>query len=472
MTNRNTPKGLSIQVDRAAVAPIGDQIHASLRRAILDGRLAPGQRLPSGRDLAAQLGVARGTIRVAYDRLIAENLVFGAGPAGTRVCARSAAGETVDEEPIDRPLAAFTRPFSSAPLPFQMGVPAHDAFPAKLWARMCTRAARDDAITCTAYADPRGEPALRARIASHLAISRQMQCHPDQIIITSGYRQGLLLVLTALRAYGRKAWIEEPGYPLGRRGLELIGAAIEPVPVDAQGLRVEDGIARAPDAILALVTPGQHAPLGVTLSRARRHALLTWAASSGAWIIEDDYLGELQLDGRAAPALASGAGAERVVHIGSFSKTLSPALGLGFVVAPRSLAERLIEVAAVLAPAPNRTTQLAVTEFLSNGHFLRHLRQMKALYTERRNLALMHVSRFLPGALAAGLGVIAPLRQACDDIAVVRIARAHGLAPSALSAWHISRPHAQRGLLLSVTNLHRGNIGTTCATLARIVESN
>ncbi len=312
---------------------------------------------------------------------------------------------------------------------------------------------------------------LRARIASHLAISRQMQCQPDQIIITGGYRQGLLLALTALRAHGRKAWIEEPGYPLGRRGLELIGATLEPVLVDAEGLRVEDGIARAPDAMLALVTPGQHAPLGVTLSRARRRALLDWATSSGAWIIEDDYLGELQLDGRAEPALASGAGAERVVHIGSFSKTLSPALGLGFVVAPRSLAERLVEVAAVLAPAPNRTTQLAVTEFLSNGHFLRHLRQMKALYTERRNLALMHVGRFLPGALAAGLGVIAPLQQTADDVAVVRIARAHGLAPSALSAWHLGRAHAQRGLLLSVTNLHNDNIGSACATLARIVAS-
>ncbi|WP_241135427.1 GntR family transcriptional regulator, partial [Achromobacter xylosoxidans] len=186
MTDLSTFDALSIQVDRAAVAPIGDQIHASLRQAILDGRLAPGQRLPSGRDLAAQLGVARGTIRVAYDRLIAENLVFGAGPAGTRVCARPPTIETVDDVSIDKPLAAFNRPFSSAPRPFQMGVPAHDAFPAKLWARMRARALRDDASTDTAYADPRGESVLRAHIASHLAISRQMQCHPDQIIVTGG----------------------------------------------------------------------------------------------------------------------------------------------------------------------------------------------------------------------------------------------------------------------------------------------
>lgn len=471
MTDPNTPAKLSIQVDRATVAPIGDQIHASLRQAIVDGRLAPGQRLPSGRDLAAQLGVARGTVRVAYDRLIAEGLVFGAGAAGTRVCARLPVGRADDETPLDGPLSAFNRPYSSTPLPFQMGVPAHDAFPTKLWARMRARAVRADAITYTAYADPRGEPALRAQIASHLAVSRQMQCHPDQILVTSGYRHGLMLALTALRVHGRKAWIEEPGFPLGRRALELTGAALEPIPVDAEGLRVKDGIARAPDALLALVTPGQHAPLGVTLSPGRRHDLLDWAAAREAWIIEDDYLGELQLDGRAAPALAAGEGADRVIHIGSFSKTLSPALGLGFVVAPRSLAERLVEVSAVLAPAPNRTTQMAVTEFLAEGHFLRHLRQMKALYAERRNLALAHISEFLPGSLTAGLGVIAPLPQLADDSAIVAIARAHGLAPSALSAWHLRRTHAQCGLLLSVTNLRLDNIEAACARLASIVAS-
>jgi len=471
MTDLNTAAALSLEVNRAAAVPIGDQIHACLRKAIVDGRLAPGQRLPSGRDLAAQLGVARGTIRVVYDRLMAENLVFGAGPAGTRVSALLLPSQLDSEAPLDGPLAGFTRPYSSAPLPFQMGVPADDAFPTKVWARMRTRAVRADAIAHTTYADPRGEPALRAQIASHLAVSRGMQCHPDQIIITSGYRQGLMLALTALRVHGRKVWLEEPGYPLGRRALELSGAVIEAVPVDGDGLRVEDGIATAPDALLALVTPGQHAPLGVTLSPARRRALIDWAAANGAWIIEDDYLGELQLDGRAAPALAAGEGAEHVIYIGAFSKTISPALGLGFVVAPRSIAQLLVEVAAVLAPAPNRTTQLAVTEFVARGHFLRHLRQMKALYAERRSLALARVSEFLPGTLTAGLGLLAPIPSTADDCAIVKASRIHGLAPSALSTWYLRRSHAQRGLLLSATNLHLDNIDAACATLAEIVAS-
>lgn len=471
MTASNTPEVLSIQLDGSSVVHIGDQVHSSLRQAIMDGRLGPGQRLPSGRDLAKQLGVARGTIRVAYDRLIAENLVYGAGSAGTRVCTLQFIDRGDDESSFAGPLAGFTRPYSSAPQPFQMGVPADDAFPAKLWARMRARAVRANANSYTTYSDPRGEPALRSQIASHLAVSRQMRCHPDQIMVTSGYRQGMMVVLTAIRAHGRKAWIEEPGYPLGRRALELFEVALEPILVDAEGLRVGDGITRAHDAQLALVTPGQHAPFGVTLSLARRHALLNWATERKAWIIEDDYLGELQLDGRAAAALAAGEGAERVIHVGSFSKTLSPALGLGFVVAPLSLAERLVEVCAALSPAPNRSTQLTLLEFLTDGHFLRHLRQMKDLYTERRKLALAHVSEFLPGSLAAGLGVISPLPGLTNDRIVVDLARAQGLAPSALSAWYQDRVHAQRGLLLSVTNLRPDNIEAACKKLANIVAA-
>lgn len=471
MTDSKTPATLAIDINRGAAAPVGEQIYASVRQAIVDGRLAPSARLPSGRDLAAQLGVARGTVRVVYDRLTAENLVFGAGPAGTRVCAQLPPNATLDGAPLDGPLAVFNRPFSSAPQPFQMGVPAHDAFPAKVWARMRTRAVRADAAAYTTYADPRGEPALRAQIAALLAVSRQLQCHPDQIIVTSGYRQGLMLVLTALRAHGRTAWLEEPGYPLGRRALELAGVAITPVPVDAEGLRVADGIASAPDALLALVSPSQQAPLGMPLSAARRRALLDWAAASGAWVIEDDYLGDLQLEGRATAALAAGEGAERVIHMGTFSKSMSPALGLGFVVAPRAIAERLVEVAAMLCPAPNRTTQLAVTEFLADGHLLRHLRQMKALYTERRNHALAHITPFLPGTRAAGLGLIAPLPPTSDDSAIVRLARAQGLAPAALSSWYLQRNHAQRGLLLSVTNLRPDNLVSACAMLAGIIAT-
>lgn len=462
---------LAIEIDRTGAAPVGEQIYASLRQAIVDGRLQSGSRLPSGRDLAAQLGVARGTILVAYERLASEKLVVGAGSAGTRVCAQLPPGPTATEIPLDGPLDAFTRPYSSAPLPFQMGVPAHDAFPAKVWARMRARAVRADATGYTTYADPRGERDLRAQIASHLAISRQIQCHPDQVIVTSGYRQGLMLTLIALRAHGRTAWIEEPGYPLGRKALELAGLRVAPISVDVEGLRVEEGIARAPHAALALVTPGQHAPLGVALSPVRRRTLLEWAEAKDAWIIEDDYLGELQLVGRAAPALAAGDGAQRVIHIGAFSKTISPALGLGFVVAPRALTERVVETVSVMAPAPNRTTQLALTEFLADGHFMRHLRHMKKVYAERRHLAVELLRKRFTEVVESGLGLMVKLPDGVDDLEIVHAARKQNLAPSALSAWYLQTELATNGLLLSVTNLRPDNIHAACAALEDVVSA-
>lgn len=424
-----------------------------------------GSRLPSDRVLASQLGVARGTVRVAYDRLTDEGLIFGAGSAGTWVCSTLPPMPTMFEEVLDRPLAAFTRPYSSAPLPFQVGVPAHDAFPAKIWERMRARAVRADAHSYTTYADPRGEPGLRSQIASHLAVSRQIQCHPDQIIVTSGYRPGLMLALTALQASGRKAWLEEPGYPLGRRGLELAGLRVESIPVDEEGLCVEEGIARAPDAFVALVTPGQQAPLGVTLSSERRRELIHWANTQRTWIIEDDYLGELQLDGRATPALASGGGAECVIHMGTFSKTMSPALGLGFVVVPKLLTEKFVEVAAVMLPAPNRTTQLALAEFLADGHFLRHLRQMKELYFGRREHALAALSEIFPVVIGSGLCLVACLPETANDVQLASKARTQGLAPSALSPWYSNTTNARKGLILSITNLRTDNIDAALSVL-------
>lgn len=470
MTDPNEEAPLQIKIDRGSKVGIGEQIYAGLRGAILSGVLSSGARLPSGRDLAIQLGVSRGTIRSTYDRLAAENLVSGAGSAGTRVNLELPGAPLEHNDPLDAPLAVFTRPYSRHPLPFQVGVPANDAFPAKTWSRLRSQAVRADGLGFTTYADPRGEPELRSQIARHLAVSRQVQCHPDQIIVTSGYRQGILLALTAMRATGKKAWYENPGYPIGRKALEILGVARQPVTVDEEGLCVAEGIRLAPDAVVALVSPGQQAPLGMTLSPARRQALLSWAEANGSWVIEDDYLGELQIDGRAAPALASGVGAERVVHIGVLSKTMSPALGLGYVVAPRALTERIVEVAAFLAPAPNRTTQLALAKFLADGHFLRHLRQMKTLYAERRNTVLARLSHSLSNIEPAGLNLIVHLAKGVDDIALARDARDRGLAPAALSSWYVDKDHARSGLLLSTTNIREDNLRPSCSAIVELIR--
>ena len=451
---------------------IAERIRVAIRQAILDGSLPAGARLPSGRDLSVQLGVARGTVRVAFERLTDEGLVFSAGAGGTRVATRETPGAA---DPGDdsarvfrRPLDALVPAFSRPPLPFQTGVPANDAFPAKVWARLRTRAVRQDAMAPTSYADPRGEPELRAQIARQLAISRNMHCLPDQVIVTSGYRQGLSMVLVAIEARGRTAWMEEPGFPIGRRALELAGMSLVPIPVDADGLRVQDGIRLAPDAAIALATPGKQAPLGVVLTAQRRRELLAWATAADAWVLEDDYLSELELDGRAAPALASGEGAHRVVHIGTFSKTLSPSLGLGFVVAPPTLVDRLAEVAAMLHPAPNRTTQLAIAEFMAEGHYLRHLRRMKTLYRERRDLVREHLASFGIEPLIGGMAMLLPL-PGVDDAALAARAWDRGLAPTAFSAWFMGTRPAPSGLMLGVTNMHAGNIHTAVAVLRALI---
>ncbi|ONG51789.1 GntR family transcriptional regulator [Pseudoroseomonas deserti] len=447
---------LALTLDRAARQPLAEQIRLGIAAAIAEGRLRPGARMPSWRDLAAQLGVARGTVRVAYERLADSQLLVASGPAGTHVTDQPAASVTPAAPPEPPPLPGFPVEIGGPPAPFQMGVPAQDAFPFKLWSRVLARAARTAAAAPVSYPDPRGELALRQEISSYLALARAIACSPAQVFVTAGYAGGLGLALQALGLAGQKAWMEEPGYPLARAGLRLAGLQAVPVPVDAEGLQVEAGLARAPDAALALVTPGQQAPLGVTLSLARRRALLDWAAGQGAWIIEDDYLGELQLAGRAAPALAALDRAGRVIHAGSFSKTLSPALRLGFLVVPPALVPRFAEAALCLAPAPGAAPQLAVAALLRDGHALRHLRRMKRLYAARRQAL-----RQALGGVEAGLSLLLPLPEAADDVALAREAGG-GVVP--LSAWYAGAP--RRGLLLGVTNAAPGRIEAAAARLA------
>lgn len=461
-------KSIAIEIDRSLSTPINGQIAATLRSAILEGRLRPGARLPSWLDLAAQLGVARGTVRAAYEALADEFLVVSAGASGTRVAEKTAAKPAADVN-ISRPLEGLLRGFSLKPLPFQMGVPAQDAFPVKLWSRLRTRAAREDAMAPVGPADPRGHPALRAEIASMLAITRSISCVPDQIILTSGFKNGLCLTLLVIGAHGSQAWVEDPGFPLARNGLELAGVRPMAVPIDAEGIQVDLGVAGAPDAKLAIVTPSGQAPSGVSLSPRRRRELLDWASRRDTWIVEDDYLGGLQLSGRASSALAAEDREGRVIHVGTFSKSLSPALGLGFVVAPVQLAARFAEVAALLSPAPNTTTQLALANFLSDGHFLRHLRHMKRLYRERRDALEVRLGQNIEVERAGGLALVTRFNQGTDDLALAHRALDHGIAPLPLSIWYQDRSTAPRGLLLSVTNVHSRNLERATETLLRLI---
>lgn len=463
-----------LSVDRDGSQTLAAQIHGAIRAAILDGRLTAGDRLPSWRDLAARLGVARGTVKAAYERLIDEQLAVGMGAAGTRVSGWSPSPAVSSAGPVATPAPIGPPDQGPPPLAFQMGVPAQDAFPRTLWSRLLARAARDAALVPAGYPDPRGDPVLRREIAASLAIARGMRCSPDQVLITAGYAGALGLTVHALRLWGGTAWMEDPGFPQTRQALELAGMTITAVPVDGDGLRVTDGMRLAPDADLAVVTPGQQAPLGMTMSLERRLALLDWARRRGAWILEDDYLSELQVKGRAAPALASldGTsldGAGRVLHAGTFSKTISPALRLGFLVVPPDLAAPFAEVAARLAPAPAAPVQRAVAAFMADGHYLRHVRRMKRLYAARRQalvdtLAPLAAAGGMRIAATAGLSLVVRLPDGADDIALARRARLVGLAPTPLSPWY-RRGEGAAGLLLGVANADERHLAAECQRL-------
>jgi GntR family transcriptional regulator/MocR family aminotransferase len=464
---------ISISLDRARKTPLATQIYATIREAIESGQIPPHAKLPSWRDLAVQLGVSRGTVRLAYERLIDEQLALGLGAAGTRVAERRFTPSASPWSAEAPPMPDLFYDFGTVPLPFQMGVPAQDEFPGKLWARILTREARRSAEGPVGYPDPRGDPTLRKEVAAYLGIARGLRCSPSQVLITAGFSGALGIAIRGLELEGKKAWMEEPGFPLTRSALGLAGLTPVPVPVDEEGLDVAAGMRLAADAALAVVTPGQQAPLGVTMSLPRRLALLEWARRHDGWIVEDDYLSELQLAGRAAPALTSLDQDGRVLHIGTFSKTISPALRLGFLVVPPGLVRRFGDLMACLAPAPGVMVQRAVADFMREGHYLRHLRRMKRVYAARREDLLRalreEAADLIDVRATAGMAVVTRLPASVADVDVALRARDFGLAPTPLSPWYAQPPRTS-GLLLGVTNVQADRIAADCRRLAEVVR--
>ncbi len=445
----------AIALDRRR--PAYREIYERFRQAILDGSLALGARLPSARSLAAQLGFARGTVDAAYGMLINEGYVLTRGAAGTVV-----------DPSLDRRALGALRPRPSAPaapepaapapagtaLPFQMGLPALDAFPRKTWARLVARHGR--AVPGDGLPEGAGLMALRREIATYLGVARGIATAADNIFVTGGFQGALGLVALALLRRGEPVWMEEPGYFMTRHGLIAAGARPAFVPVDDQGIVVRDGIRRAPRARLAVVTPSHQSPLGVTMSLARRLELLAWAGRTRAWIVEDDYDGEFRYRGAPLPALKSLDRDNRVLYAGTFSKVLLPGLRLGYLVVPDAEMARFAEIARYLAPAPALLPQAAVADFIAEGHFATHIRRMRALYGERRGaLAAALTARFgdrLRIELqAGGMHLLAwPAGKRRDGELVARAARA-GLAPSALSSCS-GTGRQPPGLLLGFAN--------------------
>jgi GntR family transcriptional regulator/MocR family aminotransferase len=464
-------RSLSERLDQHAGTPIYRQIYQRLREAITSGTLRPGDRLPSARSLASQLAAARGTIDSAYELLASEGYIVSRGAGGTFVSPDLAAVLQVpptaaghdSRQPalpttaVDSLEQAASRAATVPEQPFQLGLPALDAFPRKVWARLATKRARDLPVTALRSPDPFGYRPLREAIASYLAVARGIRCSPEAIVITSGFQGAMGLITRTLLNPGEAVWVEDPGYIHARRALIAAAAKLIPVPVDERGMDVAAGLARAPLARLAVVTPSHQFPLGVALELSRRLSLLAWANQAGAWIVEDDYDGEFRYDSKPLPALKSLDERDRVLYAGTFSKVLFPGLRLGYVVLPAAVIEDFERTLYNFYRDGSTFVGSVVADFMAQGHFARHIKRMRQLYAERRAAlaAALHevfAERFRIELQAGGMHLLAYLARAEKDTALIRKADAQGVVLNALSACTMEHDRGQ-GLVLGFTNI-------------------
>ena len=490
---------LGVALDPASPLPLHRQIGEQVRRAILEGRLKPGTRLPSSRLLAQDLDCARGTVVLALDQLVAEGYVVGQPGS-----AMSVAANLPDEMlyaprtpvPLEAPqiacptvarpivarraraLLAASPPVASdaLPLAFPTSQPDREAFPFALWAKLLEREWRRPSAEAAA-AHPFGHAGLREAVATYLGVARGFSCEAREVVITTGIRHGLALFAEVALDAGDAAWIEEPGFIGVRDALAAASVRAVPVRIDEAGFPPEAAEAAAPEARLAIVAPAHHFPLGAVLGLQRRLKLLSWAERHKGWIAEDDFDGEYRYSGRPLAPLRALDRSGRVAYFSSFSKLLFPALRLSFLVLPSSLVEvteRLMDRISVRAPL---MAQGALARFIAEGHLAAHLRRTRLLYAGRREALLAAAERHLNGLLGiapdpGGMHLIAKpvgaLARSFDDVAVTKAAAAAGLIVQPLSVCYAGRPK-RHGLILGYAGTPEAEIDRAVATLRGVV---
>ena len=455
------------RIDRRKRAPLSVQIYDRIRAAIDSRTLEPGSRVASARVLASELAVARGTVEAAYQRLAGEGYLLARGPAGTIVSPNlppAPHGHIARLGPASPGAIAVERGKNTSalasvpPLPLQLGIPALDAFPRKVWSRLAARRIRTTLPADLGYGDPAGERALRQAIAGYLLVSRGVACSPEQVFVTCGYRASLALTATTLLQPGDSAWIEDPCYLPTRAVLERASVVVAPIPVDEEGMVVAQGRTLSPSARLAIVTPSHQAPLCVSMTVSRRLALLEWARQTSAWVFEDDYDGEFHYAGPTLPALKSLDSRDRAIYAGSFSKALFPALSLGYVVVPDALVPRFATAVRAAGGSGMRLTQAVVADFLAQGHFARHLKKMRSLYAHRRTsladaLRAVFGERVSIDQTRGGMHLVVRVRSRAGDRTLARRAQAIGLNCQPLSVRYANARQAHEGLLMGFTNV-------------------
>jgi len=443
------------------------QLIQRLKQAILAGRLPAGGRLPSSRALSEELEISRNTVLIAYEQLTAEGYVI-ADRQGTRVAPLSAAARSAARHAApadDRPPATArrlarivsARQAQDGSLPMTPGTPALTQFPLNAWRRAQDRALQSAPAAALGYGDPAGEPALREAIAQYLRVSRGVHCDASRIVITEGAQGALALCVQLLTNPGDTAWLEDPGYRGAKSAFHGGDLNVVAMRVDADGIVIPESAWTSQPPRLIQTTPSHQYPTGAVLSLTRRLDLLERARRAGAWIIEDDYDSEFRHQGEPIAAMQGLLPDAPVLYVGTFSKTMFPALRLGFLVLPQAIADRAMPSIIEMQRGGHRLEQLTMAAFIENGQFSRHLGRMRRLYRERQAA--------LREALAAHLGIehevlgghcglhlTVRLTPAYSDVDIVAQARKLGMHPAALSSFALNPREEDNGLVIGYGN--------------------
>jgi GntR family transcriptional regulator/MocR family aminotransferase len=484
----------AFELDSGSADALHRQLYDELRKAILSGRLAAGSRLPASRELAAESHVSRNTVLSAYEQLLAEGYIVSRAGSGTFVAdaipesfspAPSTNEPRATTEPAPRLLSKRgetlrATPFSGRVVPttanaFRIGLPALDHFPMDIWRRIADKRLRRASVRLLTYTDAQGYEPLRQQIADHLAASRGVRCAASNIVIMNGSQQGIALCTRLLTDAGDDVWMEDPGYFAARAALLASGVRVVSVPVDQDGLDVAEGRRRSPRARMAYVTPSHQNPTGATMTLARRMALLQWAREAGAWIVEDDNASEYRYRGRPLAALQGIDTSQRVIYVGSFSKVLFSSLRIGYVVLPDDLVETFVLAHQINTRGTNSLLQAMVADFMSEGHFARHLRRMRTLYAGRlaaleRSVAAHAADVLELQPIEGGLNRLALLPPGVSDLAVSEALAAEGVIAVPL-AHSTDEPRARGGLVLGFTGVDEHQIDAGIARIAAVVRT-
>ena len=478
---------LPIVLDKAKRIPLKRQLYLAIRDIIVAGMLPAGTRLPSTRRLAHTHGVSRSTVVEVFEQLLADDLTAGTIGSGTYTNAVTAIGKRVSAV-TPRTLNKKThlsergRRIAGIPLTygvyrrriigaFRNGLPALDLFPHESWARHLAKAARQATPALLDYGDAAGFAPLRKAIAERLAITRSVRCSPEQIFVVEGTQHALDTIAQVLLDPSDEVWIEDPGFPGARLAFSAAGAKLRPVPLDDQGINVEFGAEHWPKPRLIFVSPSHQYPMGVALSMPRRLALLGCSQRVGAWIIEDDFDNEFEYASRPLLSLQSLDTADRVIYVGTFTKTMAPSLRIGYVIVPEALVDVFAAARRIGGRSCKALEQSALATFMAEGAFARHVRHLRHVCQERQAVLVGEVERQLAGVAtvrkaASGIHLLARLAPEFDDVAVSEAAEAAGIDAAPLTPLAMV-PRDAGGLLLGYAAAKPEEIRAGIAVLAR-----